>query len=102
MNAKEELLEFVKRTGLEIKCADVIDEQYDGILHKYRLPVDYTKVTLRWFLLGLDFDYDEKYGTQNLFGYIWFTDGTWGERYEYNGSECWVHQSCPEIPKELL
>jgi hypothetical protein len=28
-------------------------------------------------------------------------DGTWSERGEYDGSEWWNYQKCPDIPSEL-
>lgn len=43
-------------------------------------------------------DYDEGYGSQELFGIIVFKDGSWMDRYEYDGSEHWVHNKCPEEP----
>ena len=45
----------------------------------------------------LDFEYDSGYGSQNLFGYIWYKDGTWSERGEYGGSEWWEHMTRPPI-----
>ena len=53
------------------------------------------------FLSKLDFEYDSGYGLQNLFGFIWYKDGTWSERCEYDGSEWYQYQRCPEIPKSL-
>jgi hypothetical protein len=48
----------------------------------------------------LDFDYDEGFGGQEIFGFIWYADGTWSEREEYDGSEWWDHKVCPEIPEK--
>lgn len=45
----------------------------------------------------LNFDYDDGYGTQELYGVIWYANGTWSERYEYGGSEWWVHMERPDI-----
>ncbi|NBW23325.1 MAG: hypothetical protein EBR82_86815 [Caulobacteraceae bacterium] len=53
------------------------------------------------FLHRLDFEYDRGYGTQELFGTIWYTDGTWSGRYEYDGAEEWVHRKIPVIPEYL-
>ena len=53
------------------------------------------------FLKSLDFNYDSGYGTQELFGRIWYRDGSWSERYEYDGSENWDYKSRPEIPTNL-
>lgn len=40
-------------------------------------------------------DYDNGYGSQELFGTIVFKDGTWLERGEYDGSEWWEHHKLP-------
>ena len=53
------------------------------------------------FLKSIDRVYDNGYGGQNLFGRIWYSDGTWSEREEYDGSEWWEHNYCPSIPAEL-
>ncbi len=44
----------------------------------------------------LEFEYDCGFGSQELNGYIWYTDGTWSNRGEYDGSEWWQHQSRPD------
>jgi hypothetical protein len=46
-------------------------------------------------LMILDFEYDNGYGGQELFGYVVFKDNTWLERGEYDGSEWWEYQKCP-------
>jgi hypothetical protein len=53
------------------------------------------------FLEDLRFKYDDGFGSQDLFGVVWFKDGSWLERYEYDGSECWVLKRTPDIPKDL-
>lgn len=53
------------------------------------------------FLDSLDFEYDDDYGTQELFGYVWLKDGTWLSRGEYDGSEWWKWNVCPELPIEF-
>lgn len=58
---------------------------------------------LELFLKKCDeFEYDSGYHNQNLEGTIWYTDGTYSNRYEYDGSECWEYQIVPEIPPHLL
>lgn len=52
------------------------------------------------FLQSLDFNYDDGYGLQKIEGNIWYQDGTWSDRGEYDGSEWWQYQSVPEIPEE--
>ena len=43
-------------------------------------------------------DYYDGYGIQELFGYVAFKDGTWLERYEYDGFEKWIHFEFPQEP----
>ena len=45
--------------------------------------------------------YDAGFGGQELHGIIWYADGTWSERYSYDGEEEWVHCHVPEIPEYL-
>lgn len=40
-------------------------------------------------------NYDNGYGSQYIFGFVVFTDGTWIERKEYDGSEWWGSKRCP-------
>ena len=53
------------------------------------------------FINRLNFIYDDGFGSQEFFGYIWYTDGTWSERKEYDGAEGWIYKSVPDIPPEL-
>ena len=46
-------------------------------------------------------NYDSGYGGQNLFGFVLLNDGTWFERYSYDGSEWWVHKMRPELSKSI-
>jgi hypothetical protein len=101
-NCKED---FLKETnGLDILCA-VIRKENDYLDNSKRavanLPVGFTKNELSLFLLAIDYPYDDDYGVQEVFGTIWYKDGTWSERGEYDGSEWWEHRSCPEIPESL-
>ena len=43
----------------------------------------------------LDFEYDNGYGGQELFGTVVFKDGSWLDRGEYDGSEWWDYHRCP-------
>ncbi|MGL5060903.1 MAG: hypothetical protein ACRC62_13085 [Microcoleus sp.] len=55
------------------------------------------------FLAALDFEYDNDYGGDDTEGsVVWFADGTWADRGEYDGSSWWVHRKVPPMPKELL
>lgn len=49
----------------------------------------------------LDFEYDNEYGGQELLGNIWYADGTWSERDEYDGREWWEYKVCPPIPNKV-
>lgn len=41
--------------------------------------------------------FDSSYGTQELFGVIWYNDGSWSERAEYDGSEWWAYKYVPSF-----
>jgi len=102
-NAKEEMLELLK--GKEIKCAIITNGNSWLDKHECRtivLKVDYTAGDYERFLNELNFNYDNGYGGQELFGIVWFKDNTWAGRCEYDGAEWWEEHSLPEIPKELL
>ena len=89
VNAKEELLNEVGDKQVELV----------RILYNpdYRTAGKRIEGTLATVLPELDFTYDGGYGTQELFGFIWYTDGTWSERGEYDGSEWWSHKTAPPI-----
>jgi hypothetical protein len=53
------------------------------------------------FLSNLEFEYDNGYGGQFLYGIIWYKDGTWSDRGEYDGSEWYEYHIVPEIPPNL-
>lgn len=108
-NAKEE---FIKHTAYcKVKCAivtqqdiyfrvfaDKTDLEDDNI---FKLPIGYTEEEYQAFLNHLDFEYDDEYGSQQLFGTIWMEDGTWLTRGEYDGSEWWEVHSRPSVPSVL-
>jgi len=107
MNAKDELLKAVGRTGAKVLCATIQhgDDTYRAE-DEQRAPVfnlrkGYTFDDWRKFLRGLNFVYDSGYGGQELFGIVWLDDGTWLERGEYDGSEWWVCRKVPSVPSEL-
>jgi hypothetical protein len=107
INAKQELLDSVK--GLDIKCAYVYRiagaSYFDSDLktkYHYLLKLNYSTEDFRVFIESLDFDYDNGYGGQELFGLVWLIDNTWLERGEYDGSEWWDYKTTPRIPDCLL
>lgn len=101
-NAKQELLRILKNK-VEIKCAYIYQENgwEEEITKKYLLKLNYTFKEYEDFFLSLDFNYDNGYGGQELFGTVWLKDGTWLSRGEYDSSEWWIHNKLPEIPQNL-
>ena len=101
MNAREE---FIKHIGSRsVLCAHIQkgdDYGYDESA-VYNLTTGWDSEDWSKFLSGIDFEYDCGYGGQNLFGTIWYQDGTWSDRGEYDGSEWWDYHICPNIPVEL-
>jgi hypothetical protein len=91
-NAKEEFLNHV--AGKTVLCA-ILKKESD-----YVLPKEFSETQLNSFLDAIDFVYDNGYGGQKLFGNIWYVDGTWSGRGEYDGAEWWEHYAVPPIPVE--
>lgn len=101
INAKEELLGLLKGKA-RIKCAYITyGDEGDKDIEYFILKIEYTKDELNDFLDSLNFNYDNGYGGQELFGTIWLEDDTWCTREEYDGSEWWRHNKIPLIPMEL-
>ena len=100
MNAREE---FIRHIGTrKVLCAQIKHgDDYDDDSKVFNLTTGSTEEDRTQFLTDLDFEYDSGYGGQRLFGTIWYEDGTWSERGEYDGSEWWEHHECPQIPEEL-
>ena len=99
---KEEFLDAVKNHA-PVKCAhiwarDIISAPFDDI--EAVLKLNYTEEDFTKFLGKLNFYYEQGYGGQEVFGTIWLMDGTWFSRGEYDGSEWWQHNVCPEIAEE--
>jgi len=108
INMKEELLEVLERIGNpKIKCIYLKHSNFNyksNVDKDFILKIGYTQDQFREFLCRIDYKYDggdESYGGQELFGTVWFEDGSWLERAEYDGSEWWVHKFVPPIPNEL-
>ena len=93
--------EFISHTSkMIVLCAHITKGDPDcRDSTPYVLPVGYTADKAREFLDSLDFSYDSGYGGQEIYGTIWYTDGTWSDRGEYDGSEWWQHRVEPEIPE---
>ena len=99
INAKEELLEMLVDLGetTKIKCALIEHEETEFILKLHHSEEEYNN-----FLDLLDFEYEDDFGHQNLYGTVWLEDGTWLSRGEYGGSEWWIHNVLPEIPLKCI
>jgi hypothetical protein len=102
MNALEEF-KFLINTPHILKCATI--KAHDCYTAEETasatLRIGYTPAELLVFLEALNFEYDSGYGSQELFGIVWFEDNTWAVRYEFGGAECWEFQEYPRIPEEL-
>ena len=86
-NAKHELLNHIEKREVEyVKI--IFGKNYQGT------PIE-IQGTLEQVLPLLNFEYDSGFGTQELEGYIWYTDGTWSERGEYDGYEWWEYKVRP-------
>lgn len=109
-NAKKELLEkleagrkYIKKP-FEVKAAEIRMEFYptDDPSNAIILREGYTQEEYDEFLEKLDFEYDSGYGLQHLLGTVWFNEpNIWMDRGEYDGSEWWEFNICPEIPGYL-
>jgi len=99
-NAKAEFIDEVKEKS--VLCAVVQRGSWVRFTAEYFLPCDYAPAEYDAFLQSLDFVYDAGFGSQELFGIIWYTDGTWSSRYEYDGEEEWAHRRVPVVPPELI
>lgn len=100
-NAKKEFLEDTQKDN--VLCASIFYRTGYGSeenKNEMILKCAYTKEEYEDFLNKLDFDYDDGFGGQELYGIIICQDGVWFERGEYDGSEWWERHKYPEIPDE--
>jgi hypothetical protein len=91
MNAKKELLKHI--ADREVKYVQIY---YNDDWNTAEIKIE---GTLEEVLPRLDFEYNSGYGSQEISGIIWYTDGTWSERGEYDGSEWWQYRKCPPLPE---
>lgn len=101
-NAKQEFLDLTTRLGLAVEAVSIKMDSFDMYTEepqwtKIILKQNYSAVEYREFIARLEFTYNDGFGGQELFGTIWFKDGSWATRAEYDGSEWWEHQTRPEI-----
>jgi len=104
INAKQEFLDHIKERcvgGRTVRCAEIKIYNAGDTINAI-LTVGYTPEDQELFLKEIDMEYDDSYGGQNLYGTIWYNDGvSWSQRGEYDGSEWYEFQRCPDIPLEL-
>ena len=97
INAKDEFLKHIK--SRKVKCAIIEFGDYRSRI--FALNSRHNDITYERFLNDIDFNYNCGYGSQQLFGTIWYIDGSWSERFEFDGSECWAYKTKPKIPDFL-
>ena len=96
INAKQEFLSEIE--GKASVIAAVVRRRVDyEVYNTFILPEGYTSAQFESFLDSIDFDYDAGYGAQVLQGFIWYADGAWSERREYDGAEWWDYKQRPDI-----
>lgn len=93
MNARQELVEHIGGLAVEFVSVAYSTDYGETVLR--------IKGTLEEVLPKLNFEYDNGYGSQELRGCIWYKDGTWSERGEYDGSEWWEHKYCPDRDEDM-
>jgi hypothetical protein len=93
-NAQTELIAHIEQRGpCEVKYISII---HGSEYSENRVTIE---GTLFEVLPQLNFEYDSGFGGQNLYGTVWYEDGTWSSRGEYEGSEWWQYNVCPPLPK---
>ena len=103
---------------------NVIDELNEALVQAGKIPSDIKWLTIRQcrydnknpialpptggeagylqaLFLFTDVEYDDGWGTQELDGIVVFTDCSWLERGEYDGSEWWEYRTTPSITDYL-
>lgn len=109
MNAKNEFhthLATIRKSTQDVMCAfarkSISRQSSNKSEHLAILTKPWRQEDMDAFLEALDFEYDSGYGTQQVYGTIWFKDGTWSDRGEYDGSEWWDHRKVPSVPADLI
>lgn len=97
INAKEELLKALQRSGKSIEDIEFAGVYYNcsnydiGEIGGAGCVTEDTDFLLDF----LNFSYDADFGMQYIDGYILFSDGSWLERREYDGAEWWKFMTLP-------
>ncbi len=99
-NAKDEFLHhihYIVNINVTLKCVQI---GVNGV--KAILPCHWNYDEFKEFTSKIDVMYDSGYGSQELFGDIWYSDGSYSSRCEYDGSEGWEYYIAPDIPVDML
>lgn len=75
--------------------ADVCSGSQTFFLRKGHTPQD-----LVCFYDSLHIEYNCGAGMQHVEGTLWFADGSWAERSEYDGQEWWEWRTRPKTPPQ--
>jgi len=93
INAKDELLKVLKENN---KSVDDIISIGIRIYTYDNEPKTINSVD------DLDINYNNGYGSQNLYGYVLLKNNTWLERNEYDGSEWWEYTDYTQVEKDVM
>ena len=104
MNLLEETKKKLKAEGYTLNCIEWAVLQTIFCDDDISLPPFHSKKDLDEFAEKIDFDYDNGFGRQEVYGVIKLTDGSWLERCEYDGAEWFELKRVPvfgKIPQNL-
>tara|TARA_R110002012_G_C11601042_1_gene607292 strand:- start:49 stop:414 length:366 start_codon:yes stop_codon:yes gene_type:complete len=103
INVKKELLEHVGDRAVSYVSLALVLRKREKISDTYGFNYEWgtfrPKGNLKEVLEVLTItglEYNNSYASQKLFGYIWYEDGTWSDRYEYEEAEWWRHVVRPD------
>lgn len=93
---EEEFIEEIEKQTFQVLCAIIISGK-----NKYILPIGYTKTDMASFLSKIR-NISKGYPGITDESYIWYLDGSWSERAEYDYLDFWAHRKFPPFPKEII
>tara|TARA_R110002020_G_scaffold459339_1_gene677305 strand:- start:103 stop:408 length:306 start_codon:yes stop_codon:yes gene_type:complete len=97
INAQKELIEHIE--GKEVEYVKI---SFGGLIDRYKGNSKIIEGRLEKVLESLNFNYDRDcFASPELFGFIWYKDGTWSEREEHSSAESWVYKSRPDFGVDL-
>lgn len=99
-NAKTQFLKAINDKTLICARVGIDREDFGQNIKWFILKNNFSKQEFDDFCDKLNFNYDDGYGSQELFGIILFSD-SYSDRGEYDGSEWWENHRMPTI-KEVL